>query len=129
MPVPADHIVGHKKPIRMQRSVNPAEERLEFENVMERLDRENYPVVMRGLPAVDVESLESEVLGNPFCLGGGLRPLQHFRIDIETLERKVPNAYFAQPFRDVDVGGAVTRPRRSQSTPAQQCPGGRAQPA
>jgi len=102
MPIPSDHVVGEKEPVRKERAANLIEKQLKFEKMMQALDCHNHVILPGRFPGVDVKHRKCELIS--VSLFGCRLPssIENFRIEIKTFELKISNILFKQPLRDVD---------------------------
>src|SRR5206468_3279404 len=59
--VAADHIVRQEIAVRMQRAANLVEQQLQFNEMVERLKREDHMIWTFGTPSVHIEGREREM--------------------------------------------------------------------
>lgn len=102
MTISADHIVGEKETIRIKRFMDFVEEELQFHKMMEALDCEDDWILPVRFPGIDVEGRKLKSIGDSLFGRSSLSSSQHFRIEIQALELKVPDSLLEQPLSKAD---------------------------
>jgi len=115
MTISPDHIVSEKETIRMKRIVNLIEKKLQFHKVVKTLDGQDDVILQARFPGIDVERREFKSIGKFLFCRSAPASIQNFRIQVQTLELKIPNIPLEQPLSNVDLCRRVSGPDAENS--------------